>query len=210
VIAGLREVSAAALVAVLLVAPALGQPERSWVDPPVSAQGAAQAPADAPENEVADVGTTGAAPAIQPSREQAARQLAVDYLDFWSSPNALTLEVMPRFYAERVDFHGRSMSTEAVVAEKRRFVRRWPVRSYTARIDTLRASCAPAAQTCTVKGRFDFTAISPERGRRSQGAADLELQVSFAGERPTILAETSRIVPRGRTRAGATLDEIED
>ncbi len=108
----------------------------------------------------------------------------MDYLDFWSAPNALALEAMPRFYAQHVDFHGRRMSAEALFAEKRRFVRRWPVRSYTARIETLRATCAPGAQTCSVKVLFDFAALSPERGRRSQGAADLELQLSFAGERP--------------------------
>jgi hypothetical protein len=202
VIARLREISAAALLPVLVAAPAIGQAER--VEPPVNAVGAAQAPADALDNDVADVGT--GATLIQPSREQAARQLAVDYLVLWSAPAALTLKVMPLFYGGRVDFHGRSMSAEALVAEKRRFVRRWPVRSYTARIDTLRASCAPAAQTCTVKGQFDFTAISPERDRRSQGAADLELQVSFAGERPKIIAETSRIIVRGRTRKGAAFD----
>jgi hypothetical protein len=210
VIARLREASAAALLVVLVAAPALGQAERSWVDPPMTAQPPRGAPAEAPANGAADVGKTAATAAVQPSREQAARQLAVDYLDFWSAPNALTLEVMPDFYGDRVAFHGRSMSTDAVMEEKRRFVRRWPVRSYTARIDTLRAACAPGAQTCTVKGLFDFTAISPERGRRSQGAADLELQVSFAGERPTIVAETSRVVARGRTRAAAAFDEIED
>ncbi len=36
-----------------------------------------------PDREMADVGTTGATP-VGSSREQAARQLAVDYLDFWS------------------------------------------------------------------------------------------------------------------------------
>jgi hypothetical protein len=135
--------------------------------------------------------------------------LMMDYLDFWSAPNALALEAMPRFYAQHVDFHGRRMSAEALFAEKRRFVRRWPVRSYTARVETLRATCAPAAQTCSVTVLFDFAALSPERGRRSHGAANLELQLSFAGERPTILAETSRVVSRGRTRARA-FDDIED
>jgi hypothetical protein len=116
---------------------------------------------------------------------------------------------MPRFYAKQVEFHGRRMSAEALFAEKRRFVKRWPVRSYTARNETLRATCAPVAHTCSVKVVFDFTALSPERGRRSQGAAELELQVGFADERPTILAETSRVFFRGRTRARA-LDEVED
>jgi hypothetical protein len=69
----------------------------------------------------------------QLKRADAAQQLAVDYLDVWSAPNALALEAMPRFYAKQVEFHGRRMSAEALFAEKRRFVRRWPVRSYTAR-----------------------------------------------------------------------------
>ena len=100
-IARLREVSAAALLGVLVAAPALGQAERSWVDPPASAEGAAEAPADAPENEEADVETGDTL--IPPSCEQAARQLAVDYLTLWSAPNELTLKVMPLFYGERVD-----------------------------------------------------------------------------------------------------------
>ena len=208
-IARLRRVSTATVLALMVVTPALGQSDQPWIDPPASALRPAQAPSNAPDSEMADVGTTGATP-VGSSREQAARQLAVDYLDFWSAPNALTLEVMPRFYSQRVDFHGRSMSAEAVIEEKRRFVRRWPVRSYTAQIDTLRASCAPGTQTCAVKGLFAFTATDPRRGRRSQGAADLELQVTFEGERPTIIAETSRVIARGRTREGAALDDIED
>jgi hypothetical protein len=210
VIARLREACSAALAAAFVFAgAALGQNERSWVDPP----GGMESPPSAerrPGAEARDGGMTSATRRSDSSQEQAARQLAVDYLDFWSAPNALTLEIMPDFYGPRVEFHGRAISADALMQEKRRFVRRWPVRSYTARIDTLRASCAPAAQTCTVSGLFDFTAISPERGRRSQGAANLELQVSFAGERPAIVSETSRVVSRGRTRAAGAFDEIED
>jgi hypothetical protein len=204
VIARIREISAAALLAASMSnGPAVSQEDRSWVDPPAPTARQAQAPA-AP-----GIAAT-PPPRAEPSQEQAARQLAVDYLDFWSAPNALTLEVMPDFYGSTVEFHGRAMSVGALMEEKRRFVRRWPVRSYTARIDSLRAACAPSGETCTVKGVFDFTAISPERGRRSQGAADLELQVSFSGERPTIVSESSRVVARGRTRAAAAFDEIED
>jgi hypothetical protein len=174
---------AAVLVAVLMTSPAFAQAERSWVDPPaISSRGSAQVPGDAPSNEVTDGAVSSTDRQLK--RADAARQLMMDYLDFWSAPNALALEAMPRFYAQHVDFHGRRMSAEALFAEKRRFVRRWPVRSYTARIETLRATCAPGAQTCSVKVLFDFAALSPERGRRSQGAADLELQLSFAGERP--------------------------
>ena len=207
----IRGVSAGALLATMAaVGPALAQPNGSWVDPPAAAAPEGQVPAETSSaSPSAAIAARPGSPAGA-SPEQAARQLAVDYLDFWSAPNALTLEVMPDFYGSKVEFHGREMSAQALMEEKRRFVRRWPVRSYTARIDTLRASCQASGTICTVRGVFDFTAISPERGRRSQGAADLELQVSLAGERPTILSETSRVAARGRTRAAATFDQLED
>src|SRR5215212_2482996 len=59
-----------------------------------------------------------------------ARQFALSYLDFWSAPNASTLVATPVFYAPHVVFHGRSMTSDALFAEKLRFVARWPDRSY--------------------------------------------------------------------------------
>jgi hypothetical protein len=228
VIGRIHEISTGALLAATIaIGPAMGQAVSPWIDPPAAGQAGSNAapsapgqpspsPADAarPPREAAplaesDVAAQPPPPGAEPPREQVARQLAVDYLDFWSAPNSLTLEVMPDFYGSTVEFHGRAMSASALMEEKRRFVRRWPVRSYSARIDTLRASCSLSGPICTVRGVFDFTAISPERGRRSQGTADLELQISFAGDRPIIIAETSRVSARGRTQA-AIFDQVED
>ncbi|KMO27577.1 hypothetical protein VQ03_30450, partial [Methylobacterium tarhaniae] len=50
--------------------------------------------------------------------------------------------------------------------------------------------------TCRVQATVDFSAFSPDRGVRSQGTVDLELAVSFAGGRPVIVSETSRVVRR--------------
>jgi hypothetical protein len=238
--ARIREGLAGALLVTVGAWPAFGQTEPRWIDPPASVEppappqsdappqrGAATRPAEAtpsaeparprqsaerPVQSAPQRGSAAGAPAplAGPSLERAARQLAVDYLDFWSAPNSLALETMPDFYGSRVEFHGRDMSIGTLMEEKRRFVRRWPVRSYTARLDTLRASCAPSGDTCAVRGVFDYTAISPERGRRSQGVANLELQISFAGERPVIVSETSRVVARGRAQAAAAFDDVDD
>jgi hypothetical protein len=120
----------------------------------------------------------------------------------------VTLDTMPDFYASRVEFHGRPMSARALFEEKRRFVRRWPVRAYTPRLGSMQVECEPAPETCTVRTVFDFTAISPERGRRSDGVARLELELSFAGGRPAIVAETSRVLSRGgRARVSAAFED---
>ena len=137
------------------------------------------------------------------TREDAARDLLNDYLDLWSAPNPLTLAGGTEFYAPSVIFHGRSMSTRALFEEKRRFIQRWPERRYRARPGTVGVACGPGGETCTVRSVFDFTAADPERGRRSQGVATLELVVAFGpDERPVIMAENSLVHGRGRASAG--------
>ena len=103
------------------------------------------------------------------------------------------------------------MSARALFEEKQRFVRRWPVRAYTPRPGTLQVECEPAPETCTVRMVFDFTAISPERGRKSEGVGRLELEVSFSGERPLIVAETSKVIARGgRARVNAAFEDDDE
>src|SRR5688500_1556464 len=77
------------------------------------------------------VGTSIGQPVAPPSAEattpaSVAREFALSYLDFWSAPNPSTLLATPVFYAPRVVFHGRSMTSHALFAEKLRFVARWP------------------------------------------------------------------------------------
>jgi hypothetical protein len=132
----------------------------------------------------------------QSALAEAARALAVDYLGTWSSPNAMTPNAISRFYAATVRFHGRVMSARALLNEKRRFVQRWPERNYQHRQDSLEVSCDPDAATCTVRSVFDFEAANPRRRRHSEGVAALDLTVSFKGERPVIIAESSEVLAR--------------
>lgn len=192
---------------------------QTWVDPPArpaapdptkeaSVAPPALTPAPPAPRPAPDAGTETAARApARPERlpadpSAAAQQLAMEYLAFWSAPNAVALTATPEFYAPLVIFHGRGMTARELFEEKLRFVRRWPERSYTPRVDTLRVSCDAATEICTVRTAFEFVASNPERGRRSQGTGNLELGVSFVGKRPLIVGETSRVT---RRRSGATI-----
>jgi hypothetical protein len=144
-------------------------------------------------------------------RKNAARDLLIDYLDLWSAPNPLTLAASTEFYAPSVIFHGRAMSARALLEEKRRFVQRWPERRYRARPETVGVACGPEGETCTVRSVFDFTAVDPDRGRRSQGVATLELVVAFGpDERPVIMAEDSLVHGRGRASVNPGSGEADD
>jgi plasmid stabilization system protein ParE len=144
------------------------------------------------------------------ARAEAAQELAVDYLHFWSAPNAQALEATPEFYASRVVFHGRMMTDRALLEEKRRFVQRWPEREYRHRENSIRVSCDPSGQACTVQSVFDFTAANSARGKRTQGAATLELVVSFAGDRPVIASENSLVHNRRPSGSNASLEDAAD
>ena len=124
-----------------------------------------------------------------------ARQFALSYLDFWSAPNPSTLVATPVFYAPQVVFHGRSMTSDAVFAEKLRFVARWPDRSYKPRLDTIRTTCA--GDVCRVRTAFDFSASNSDKPRHSEGQGTLDLAIKFVGGRPFIVEENSRVTRRG-------------
>ncbi|AMB44700.1 MULTISPECIES: hypothetical protein [Methylobacteriaceae] len=128
----------------------------------------------------------------------AARRLSLGYLDSVSAPNGAMLSAAPRFYGSTVRFHGRVMTINALLSEKRRFALRWPERRYEPHGEP-RIACDGPSGTCLVRIVHDFTAVSPARGARSQGVAELTLTVSFAGGAPVIVSESSRVL----SRAGA-------
>lgn len=125
----------------------------------------------------------------------AAQRLTLDYLDSVSGPDSASIVTARRFYAERVRRFGRTVPLAAIVAEKRSFAARWPERRYEAQGGT-RTACSAAAESCLVRTVYDYRADAPARGARSQGTAELVLEISFAGERPLIVSESSRVLRR--------------
>ncbi len=137
----------------------------------------------------------------------AAEEFAADYLRTWSAPNVATPDAMQAFYAPEVLYHRRRMDLRSLLDEKRRFIRRWPIRAYVALPETMRTHCRSSEQTCTVRTAFEFRAASPETGKLSQGSAILLLEISFATGRPLIVVENSEVTSRSR---GARREVFED
>lgn len=137
-------------------------------------------------------------------RIEAAQALAMDYLSVVSAPGEEMVGATPRFYGTRVRFYGRPTTLAGLLDEKRGFARRWPERRYAAR--AFSTQCSPDGATCIVRAIVDFRAANPQRGAVSRGASELVLEVSFAGQRPVIVAESGRVLHRdapGQQRADA-------
>ncbi|MFC6788878.1 hypothetical protein ACFQE0_04100 [Methylobacterium komagatae] len=135
-------------------------------------------------------------------RIEAAQTLAMDYLAAVSAPGEAMVGAAPRFYGTRVRFYGRPTTLAALLDEKRGFVRRWPERRYAAR--AFSTQCSADGASCTVRAIVDFRASNPQRGAVSRGSSELVLEVSFAGQRPVIVAESGRVLHRagpGQERA---------
>jgi hypothetical protein len=144
------------------------------------------------------------------TRTEAAREFAISYLNSWSSPNDLAIDATPDFYGPHVMFHGRSMSLQSLIKEKRRFVERWPERHYRPQEETMRVACEPAGAVCTVHSMFDFMAANPRRGKVTQGTAALQLVLSFEEERPIITAENSMVLGQNGRRRNPALEGASD
>lgn len=75
------------------------------------------------------------------------------------------------YYASIVDYYGASMSVDEVMRQTTEFCRRWPIRRYVVRPQSLTVTCA-ASNACRVSGVVDWGAIRSDRGARATGTAD--------------------------------------
>jgi hypothetical protein len=175
-----------------------GQVAPSQAVPRLQNSQTASEPAVAPTSTSRAAGRPNRVRSRPSSRQQDAQRLAIGYLNLWSTSNRQALQTTPQFYSSRVQFHGKRMSFGELLVEKRRFAQRWPDRDYRYRPDTMNMRCSPDRNTCTVQSTFDFVAANSKLDRRSRGVGTHELVVSFAGERPVIVSESSRVLSRGR------------
>jgi hypothetical protein len=146
-----------------------------------------------------------------PAVEQADLQQRVSIFisglfESWSSPNAQALQVLNGLYEDAVTYYGKVISREAVLEDKRRFVERWPQRSYIIRPGTLIVQCGAGSLRCTVSGTTDWSAAKD--AKRSTGAAHFYYAVRAAEDGLLkIAAETSKVVqgPLSSSASGHSL-----
>jgi hypothetical protein len=132
--------------------------------------------------------------------EPQAATVAERYLAVWSESGDASIAGVPYVYGPTVTFYGRTLTQRGLIEEKRRAVRRWPVRHYEHRPGTMRVICNEAARRCAARSIIDYAVSNPSTGKRARGSATFDLGISFAGPRPVILYETGGPL-RGRRGA---------
>lgn len=110
-----------------------------------------------------------------------------DYVRVWEADERVGPRAMGAYYADRVIYYGKPMTRREVLADKLRFIRAWPERTYDIAPGSLRTRCNPAS--CEARAVLLWSRTSAS-GRREQGASALTL-VFDARARGRIVRESA-------------------
>lgn len=94
-------------------------------------------------------------------------------------------------YAQSVDYYGKQQPVANVMADKIRYLHRWPDRTYAMDPKSITSTCN-ADGICTVRGIFDWTASNPAKERYAAGTAKFRLTFSQG----LVTSESSRVISR--------------
>ncbi|WP_249292181.1 hypothetical protein [Achromobacter ruhlandii] len=104
------------------------------------------------------------------SDEQRAINAATLMIQAGSGTNEEAMNFTREFYADTVDYFKKSRPKSEILADKKAYFARWPVRRFVVDQNSLKAKCQD--QMCMVKGLYDFKVSSPERGKTATGTSN--------------------------------------
>ena len=112
----------------------------------------------------------------------------------WSDANSTALNGLDTLYAPEVDYYGKRLSRDAVLAEKRQFAERWPALRGTDKIkpNSMMAHCS--ASECVVTGNIEWEARSRTRNAASSGMATFAYVLVALGGKLFVHGENGTVV----------------
>ena len=115
-----------------------------------------------------------------------------------SGSNAEALRTLSGMYAGTVDYYGKPLSRDELLAQVGRFMDRWPQRHYRPKESSVMIMCDHAIMACDAKGTIEFDARSPARNQHSFGTATFEYTFKYASPAaaPKITREHGAVVER--------------
>ena len=150
--------------------------------PPQQHQIAAAMPVSSPDRDV------GSDPSSNGADRGDATGLAAHFFSVGSRNDLIAIRDL---YAQAVDFYGRLQNADQVMAQKRSYVQRWPIRSFAIEPNSLSYSCA-AQSDCSVSGVVAWSTSDPISNRQASGTADFHLRF----ESGLVVSEESKVLSR--------------
>ncbi len=116
------------------------------------------------------------------------------YFAHWSERGVDTISYFATLYANKVSFYGADVTADLVLAQKRKFAKRYPVRVYSVRPKSVSVQCEGVS--CILTGVVNWDVRSSDGSEWSHGAANFSLGVRVAGEAVTIVSESGSVIER--------------
>lgn len=136
------------------------------------------------------------APGTPKALEERAKAFMTDFMAQWSADNAVALSFVEQYYGQHPIIYGTPMQHDNLVAFKRSFLERWPVRTYSVQPGSLKATCDSISATCTVDAMVEWHCQSPARRASSSGLSTLWMRLSFVTGEPIVEEEGGAVVAR--------------
>jgi len=73
------------------------------------------------------------------------------------------MSALAKSYAENVDYDGVKKTAVDVLADKQKWLQRWPIQNYRVRLESMNTDCSESTLECMTTGIVDWIAKSPER-----------------------------------------------
>jgi hypothetical protein len=150
-------------------------------------------------------GTAASASSVEPAApvnnlEQRTREFVVSLFAQWSSPSLDVRQLVGASYGEQVQYYGKMAGREDLIADKRQFVQRWPLRRYIVREPSLGVHCE-ASRTCSARAMSDWATFNPQTMARARGVAEVQYSIDWSTSVPRIVAEHGKVVERSKEPA---------
>lgn len=125
---------------------------------------------------------------------QRAEQRLRDYVRVWEADERVGPRAMRAYYADEVLYYGKRLTRREVLADKLRFIRAFPERTYDIAPGSLRTRCDSVQ--CEARAVLVWRRATPS-GRTREGASALTLVFS-ATDGGRIVQESATNLPRRR------------
>ena len=99
------------------------------------------------------------------------------YFSIWATNDSITLPVVERYYARRIDYYGRPMTADGVYRDKRGYVARWPRRRYDVVPGSVGKTCDVGETRCRVTAVLRWWKADAAGRHASGGASTITLDL---------------------------------
>jgi ATP-dependent protease ClpP protease subunit len=120
----------------------------------------------------------------------------MNFFNQWSVVSeARLISALAINYADNVEYYGAKKTVGNVLADKKKWLQRWPIQNYQVRLESMTTNCVETMLECMATGIVDWAVKSPERSTSAIGSSRFSFYLGkVSPERFVIMRENSVVL----------------